>query len=62
MESAENQETERDFEESSKRRSALLDKLLRMEIDGRRLTDEQIKDQVNSFMFAVSKGCFFSDW
>lgn len=54
MESAENQETERDFEEGSKRRSALLDKLLRMEIDGRKLTDEEIKDQVNSFMFAVS--------
>lgn len=37
---------------SNKRRSALLDKLLRMEIDGRKLTDEEIRDQVNSFMFA----------
>ncbi|XP_055635297.1 cytochrome P450 4c3-like [Toxorhynchites rutilus septentrionalis] len=39
-------------EEGGKKRCALLDKLLQMEIEGRKLTDEEIRNQVNNFMFA----------
>ncbi|XP_058822317.1 cytochrome P450 4d2-like [Topomyia yanbarensis] len=38
--------------EDRKKRVALLDKLLEMEVNGRKLNDEEIRSQVNNFMFA----------
>ncbi|XP_055606986.1 cytochrome P450 4d1-like [Uranotaenia lowii] len=39
-------------ENEMKKRIPLLDKLLQLEVEGRRLTNEEIRAQVNTFMFA----------
>ncbi|XP_055549746.1 cytochrome P450 4c3-like [Wyeomyia smithii] len=45
-------ETTKTGDDERKKRIALLDKLLEMEIDGKKLSNEEIKNQVNNFMFA----------
>lgn len=40
------------------RKPALLDVLMQCEINGKHLTDQEIKDHVNTFLFAVGKVIF----
>ncbi|XP_058453155.1 cytochrome P450 4d2-like [Malaya genurostris] len=52
LDNSRSQSTRNSADEDRKKRIALLDKLLEMEVNGRKLNDEEIKCQVNNFMFA----------